>query len=411
MQPTACPAPNSAPEYWFARWRVPQLWASGARGQGVTIAEVDTGVNAALPELTGRVLPGKDFGIAGNGQVDREVDSFGHGTAMASIMVGRPGLLGITGIAPGAKILPVAVPLDGTTDADRPDRLADAITWSADHGADVINLSVGGKQYPGRDAVPCPPSEQQAVFRAISKGAVVVAAVGNTGPTTNTVEDPGACLGVVSVGAVNRFGDVASFSSRQPYLTLVAPGVDIPSLGRDAGDAFAGDGTSQATALVSASLALAKSAHPSLTNQQLVARLLATLDDSTSLSEPPDVDAGYGQLDAGALVRATVPANAPNPVFAAAAPFLRRYLALRAAPPTVAKAESQNPGTEVAHVAGRPERASDETRYGLALVALGLIMLVGLGGVLQRGSRPGPSRPRLSRPRLSRQRPGGAPPG
>lgn len=395
------PGPTTAPEYWFARWRVPQLWASGARGQGVVIAEVDTGVTASLPELTGRVLPGKDFGVGGDGHVDREINAFGHGTAMASIMVGRRGLLGITGIAPGAKILPVAVPLDGTTDSRRPDRLADAITWSADHGADIINLSIGGKQYPGHDAVPCPPAEQNAVFHALSAGAVVVAAVGNTGPTANTVEDPGSCLGVVSVGAVNRRGDVASFSSRQPYLTVVAPGVNIPSLGRDAGDAFAGDGTSQASALVSASLALAKSAHPALSNRQLVARLLATLDDRVST---PELESGYGELDAGAMVRANVPADAANPVFARADPFLRRYVALRTSTDTTNDAAPQRSVARASpSVADRSDRAGDEIRNGLALLAAGLILLVGLGGALRRsGAR---------RAGLSARPPAGAPPG
>ena len=389
--PGTVPGPRSAPEYWFARWDVRGLWASGVRGQGQTIAEIDTGVTASLPELKGRVLPGKDFGIPGNGQIDREVNPFGHGTAMASIMVARPGLLNIAGLAPGAKILPVAVPLEGTTDARRPDRLADAITWAADHGAGVINLSIGGKQYPNHDAVPCPPAEQQAVFHAMDKGAVVVAAVGNTGPSTNTVEDPGACLGVVSVGAVDRSGAPARFSSHQPYLTLVAPGVNIPSLGRKAGDAFAGDGTSQATALVSASLALARSAFPKLSGPDLVTRLLATLDDRTTQSSS---SRGYGELDAGALVRAHVPTDAANPVYAAAAPFYRRYRALtHPALPHVAPAG----GSPVpAAIGAEPAaRAGDQLHHGLELIAFGVLLLVAvLAGIAVRrrgASAPSPS--------------------
>ncbi|MBE7189093.1 S8 family serine peptidase [Jatrophihabitans endophyticus] len=370
----AVPGPSTAPEYWFARWDVRGLWASGARGQGVTIAVIDTGVTASLPELSGRVLAGKDFGIAGNGQVDHEVNQFGHGTAMASIMVARPGLLGITGLAPAAKVLPIAVPLDGTTDAKRPDRLPAAIGWAADHGASIINLSIGGKQYPGRDAVPCSPAEQDAVFHALDRGAVVVAAVGNTGPHRNIVEDPGACLGVVTVGAVDRRGRVASFSSRQPYLSLVAPGVNIPSLGRKAGDAFAGDGTSQATALVSASLALAKSAHPKLSGPALVARLFATLDGRTARPSP---SRGYGELDAGALVRAHVPPGARDPVARGAAPFYDRYRALtHPALPPVPPAGSR-PADPV-DAGDRATQADTELHHGLELVAAGLLLLVAL---------------------------------
>lgn len=385
--PRSVPGPRSAPEYWFARWDVRQLWASGARGQGETIAEIDTGVTASLPELRGRILPGRDFGIAGNGQIDREVNPFGHGTAMASIMVARPGLLGITGLAPAAKVLPIAVPLDGTDDARRPDRLADAITWAADHGADVINLSIGGKRYPRHNAVPCPPGEQQAVFHALDKGAVVVAAVGNTGPTRNTVEDPGACLGVVSVGAVDRGGSVASFSSRQPYLTLVAPGVNIPSLGRSSGDAFAGDGTSQATAFVSAALALAGSAFPRLSGRDLVTRLLATLDRRTTRPSP---SYGYGELDAQALVQADVPPDTANPVYAAAAPFYGRYRALtRPVLPHVAAAGAV-PAPVPATGDDRAARAGAELHHGLELVALGVLLLVGLLAAVAARRRPRP---------------------
>ena len=89
-------------------------------------------------------------------------------------------------------------------------------------------MSLGGKRTPSADSEPCPQDEQTAVFHALAKGAVVLASVGNTGPKANTVEEPGVCLGVVSVGAVDSAGRVASFSGRQPYLTLVAPGVHVP---------------------------------------------------------------------------------------------------------------------------------------------------------------------------------------
>ena len=100
----AAPGPAQAPEWWFDAWNVPAIWAAGARGQGGTIAEIDTGVNAALPELAGKILPGRDFGDAGgDGRTDRDQDPFGHGTAMASLMVARPTLLDITGLAPDAR--------------------------------------------------------------------------------------------------------------------------------------------------------------------------------------------------------------------------------------------------------------------------------------------------------------------
>jgi subtilisin family serine protease len=273
----AVPGPPSAPEYWFLSWQVPRLWALGARGQGVTIAEIDTGVTAALPQLSGRVLPGRDFGRPGNGQIDRSTSPFGHGTAMASIMVGRRGPLGITGLAPAAKVLPVAVPLDGTTDASSNDHLPRAIRWAVDHGAKIITMSLGGAQHSSGDTDACPDPEQKAVYYALAHGVAIFAAGGNRGQIDNAVEEPGVCLGVVSVGAVDRSGRVAAFSSRHRYLTMTAPGVNIPSLGREAGAAFAGDGTSQATALTAAAAALVWSRYPRLPAQRVVARLLATL--------------------------------------------------------------------------------------------------------------------------------------
>ena len=362
---SATPGPGSAPEYWFDQWRIQDIWTGGARGQDVTIAEIDTGVNASLPELSGQILRGKDFGTAGDGRTDREVDAFGHGTAMASIMVARPGLLDITGIAPDAKILPIAVPLRGTTDSDRPDRLPDAIRWAADHHAKIISMSLGGKRSPKYDTQPCSDDEQSAIYYALRKGALVMASVGNTGPRRNAIEDPGVCLGVVSVGAVGADGRVARFSTRQPYLTLVAPGVRVPSLGRVAGQAYSGDGTSQATALASGVAALVWSKYPELSAEQVVARLLATLDGHRSQPSPAY---GYGRLNALRAVTADVPADAPNPVYATVAPFLARDAAMteatRPKPPAPAATRPRPTGT---YAVGTAPRVTGQVRLRIGL--------------------------------------------
>lgn len=318
----AAPGPTDAPEWWFDTWGVQSLWNDGARGQGVTIAEIDTGVNASLSELTANVLPGKDYGPrGGDGRTDHALDKFGHGTAMASIMVAHPGLLGITGLAPDARILPVAVPLRGTNDAPASgdDHLAEAIRWSVNHGGKIISMSLGGARSPSTDTMACPADEQAAITYAIAKGAIVVASAGNSGQKGSPVEEPGVCLGVISVGAVDSNGNVPAFSSRHRYLTVTAPGVNVPSLGRVRGQAFAGDGTSQSTAITSAALALIWSKYPTLSGRQVVARMLATLDRRTGKQDPAY---GYGILDAGRAITASVPLTAPNPVYDALAPFL-----------------------------------------------------------------------------------------
>ena len=381
----AAPGPSGAPQYWFDTWRVHDLWNDGARGQGVTIAEIDTGVNAGLGELSGRVVPGTDLGLSGDGRTDRDLNTFGHGTAMASIMVARPGTLGITGLAPDAKILPVAVPLNGTADQGKPDNLAEAIRYSADHGAKIISMSLGGKRTRSADLESCPADDQAAVFYAMRKGSVVIASVGNTGPTTNSVEEPGVCLGVVSVGSVDQAGTVADFSARQPYLTLVAPGVNIPSLGRLPGAAYSGDGTSQSTALVSAAVALVWSRYPRLTGRQIVGRVLATLDRPR---DPHSLGYGYGTLDAYTAVTADVPANAPNPVYAAADPFLQRDAAFARGPSRPPPRPAADPTVGYgSYSVGSAPRVTSQVQRGIVVALVGLIALLGLAAAGLRGRR------------------------
>ena len=156
------------------------------------------------------------------------------------------------------------------------DRLAFAIRWAADHGAKIISMSLGGVRRPARNPTACPDDEQQAIYHALRKGAVVLAAGGNRGDQDNAVEEPGVCLGVVSVGAINSTGAVAPFSSRQHYLTLTAPGVEDRI---DRSRRFAvlrGRARARPRRIASAAAALVWSKYPQLTGSQLVGRLLAT---------------------------------------------------------------------------------------------------------------------------------------
>jgi subtilisin family serine protease len=366
----ATPGSPYAPQYYLNRWHVARLWASGATGDGVTIAEIDTGVDAGNGVFSGRLVPGTDFGrLGGDGRSDRDRNPYGHGTSMASIMVGRPGRYGIRGLAPGARLMPIAIPIDGTTDAAPDDHLPDAIRWAADHGARIISLSLTGV---AERAIACPADEQQAVFHALRRGALVLAASGNSGPHDRTPEDPGSCLGVVSVGAVNRHGNVARFSSRHRYLTLTAPGVDIASIG-PRGAPFAGNGTSQATALASAAAALVWSAHPSLTASQILARIIATTDRHSARPGPAY---GFGIVNAYRAVTADVPKDAPDPVYALAQRYLPESQRHPVSPPSAVSTAPAAPG----RYAVRPPSAPSHTAtIGWAVVAgVGLLGLIAL---------------------------------
>jgi subtilisin family serine protease len=384
----ATPGPSDAPQFYFDDWNVPQLWASGARGDGITIAEIDTGVDADLAVFDGRVLSGADFGsLGGDGRVDRDKDSYGHGTSMASIMVGRTGQLGIQGLAPGAKLLPVAIPLSGTTDAAADDKLSQAIRWSADHGAKIISMSLGGVRKATSNANACPDDEQAAIYHAIDKGVIVFASSGNRGDQDNAIEEPGVCLGVVAVGATDRTGAVAPFSSRHRYLTITAPGVNIASIGHD-GSPFAGNGTSQATAIASAAAALVWSKFPKLTASQLVARLLATLDGRRRVADPAY---GYGAINPYRAVTTSVRADAPDPVYALARPFVLHDAAadrsVTPAPPKAIARADNPPGSFSVGAAPRLLVPRVLAGLGVALGALVLLLVLFATGLLSRRRR------------------------
>jgi subtilisin family serine protease len=216
------------------------------------------------------VLRGHEF-LSG-GTVDRDVypmtDNCGHGTHVAgSIAAGAENGLGIAGAAPRVKILPVRVLNCSGWSSD----VAKGITWAANQGARVINLSVGG---PGPDK-----ALYLAVKYARSKGAVVVAAAGNNhGECTdgkNATSYPGATTGAIGVGAIDSALQHACFSNTGSYVDLVAPGVSILSTVPPAGYA-ALNGTSMATPHVSAAAALVIARRPFCTPDRVEARLKAT---------------------------------------------------------------------------------------------------------------------------------------
>ena len=144
----ALPKPRSE-EWWFVAWDIQNRVWQLTQGQGVTVAVVDSGVNARLPELRNVVLPGADarHGGTSNGWTDFDKTG-GHGTGMAGLIAGQGGPSGMVGIAPRAKILPIVT--DGLVTS-----IAQGIRDAADRGAQVINVSQASP-YPGG----CPVSAQ-----------------------------------------------------------------------------------------------------------------------------------------------------------------------------------------------------------------------------------------------------------
>lgn len=167
------PSPD---EWWLPDWQVPQQVWPVTEGAGVTVGVIDTGVEASVPDLRGVVVPGGDMlGDPGAGETDFDTRSDGHGTAVAVLIAGQGYGTGTVGIAPQARILPVHAATPGV--AGDADTLAAGIEFAVDHGAQVVNVSLG---LPSPSGTSCDPVLQDAVAYALEHNVVVVAAAGDT---------------------------------------------------------------------------------------------------------------------------------------------------------------------------------------------------------------------------------------
>jgi subtilisin family serine protease len=286
-------------QWWIEALRVPQAQQL-AKGDGVVVAVLDTGVDAGQADLAGALLPG-----AGTNGVRSEKgweDPDGHGTQMATVLAGRG--KGVLGIAPAAKLLPVAIPIGaraaagGTTKGD----LAEPIRYAADHGAKIINLS-----FTLDDDIP-KQDEVEAIAYARGKGAVLVAAGGNRPQGDHHVPLPARYTGALTVSGTNRDGGAWDGSIADPAVDVTAPAQDIigaaPKARYSSGFAI-GSGTSGAAAIVSGVLALIWSKYPGLDADGVVDRLLRTARDAG----PPgrDDQFGAGVVDPYAALTASFP--------------------------------------------------------------------------------------------------------
>ena len=313
VEPLAWVRANHVPDdpLYAQQWHMTRAGAETAwdwgTGRGVTVAVIDTGVAC---ETVDGFTKGTD--LANTRCVDgwnfirddsRASDDHGHGTHVAgTVAQSTDNGIGAAGLSFHARLMPVKV-LDKGGWGNTVD-IANGIRWASDHGAHVINLSLGG---PRNSKV-----LEDAVAHARSQGTIVVAAAGNSG---GSVGFPGGTAGVIGVSASDQDDKLASFSSRGKGVDIAAPGVNVVQQticenGKNACEIFPEwKGTSMASPHVAAAAALligAGVSDPDAVEAELTktARVVDSSDDGRKLF-------GAGIVDAGAAVRgATMRAGA-----------------------------------------------------------------------------------------------------
>jgi subtilisin family serine protease len=295
------PYVTSGGEWHLAKIQATAAWDTTTGNTNTVVAVLDSGVNAAHPDLAGKILPGYNF-VSNTNDTS---DDFGHGTAVAGTVAATGNNhVGVAGVAYGCSLLPVKI-VDASGFAAY-SAVVQGLHYAVDHGARIINLSIAGDT----------PSDtlQAAVDYAWSNNVVVVAAAGNN--ANSTPQYPAACRHVVAISATDSTDALATFSSFGNYVSLSAPGDNIWTTMHDLANPYGSwRGTSFSSPIVAAVAALVATANPSLSNDQIVSILENQADDLGPAGY--DISFGFGRINAFRAVQAA--ANAPGAVVAPSA--------------------------------------------------------------------------------------------
>jgi subtilisin family serine protease len=381
LAPSAAAADVRAEQWYLDAMHVDDIWKKST-GKGITVAVIDSGVNASTDSLKGQVLKGIDVTT-----VDGKTDDYdGHGTTMAELIAGTGRGGSIQGLAPGAKIVPIRIGFkDSAYDKNVWD-IEDGIRAAADSDAQIINMSISSEFKTDRMV--------EAAKYARSKGKLLFAGTGNTGTKGNKSAYPAALSGVVGVAATTSEGVVADFSQHGPHVDIAAPGKNIPGWcdAKFTDYCVGQQGTSHATAIASASAALIWSAHPDWTANQVLRVMFESAGKGEDWKGKVSSHAGHGVVRPNAhLTRGLGKPGDPgvSPLADENAPAAgggsSASPAASASPGTSAPGSSQSPqgapapGSTVAGSSENTAKADDGMPLGLVLGGAAAVVVVAGG--------------------------------
>ncbi len=288
--------PHYGSQWHLPKIDAPEAWSITTGSRQVIVAIADTGVDADHPDLAALMVPGWNFY---DGNTDTR-DVHGHGTSVAgaAVAAGDNGI-GIASVAWHSRIMPLRV--SSLTGGATLSRIAQAITWAADNGARVVNVSYNA----GRSST----VQSAAKYMQDTAAGVVTLSSGNDGQYVDAPNNPH----VLVVGATTSSDTLASFSNRGPYVDMTAPGSGIYTTANGGGYRSV-SGTSFSAPLVAGVAALVISADPALSASEIHELLLLHAEDLGPAGY--DTSFGHGRVNAGRTVggAAVTPPPADDPV-------------------------------------------------------------------------------------------------
>jgi subtilisin family serine protease len=381
--------PVRASEYWLDGARIREAWQT-TRGEGVTIAVIDTGIGIVPAAFGDAVVGGTD--VSGTGTPDGRtplgaIDG-NHGSWVASLAAGRgaPDGTGMIGVAPEANLLSISVGFGAAAAVPFTEQVAKGMRWAVDNGADVINLSFT------TNTLDWDESWDDAFLYAFEHDVVVVVAAGNRGSGTSIIGAPATIPGVLTVGGVDQTGTASIEASTQGItIGISAPSEGLLGVSAD-GKLASWSGTSGAAPIVAGIAALIRSAHPDIKAIDVINRIIKTAIPVDGAEKPSDPLYGYGLVDAAAAIDANLPSVDKNPM-GDLAEWVRLFRRAEAEPQTEAPVTPVEipplPDADAPTEPGSPLLPSaDSLRYGtLPLVALtvpGILIALGVTAAARR---------------------------